>query len=271
MNFVTEMIDPCPPDGTSVIPEHCTDASCAGLMGHNEDGYIANGRFSYLAEVAIAGRKTVWGFCYPGQLIGNAFAMNSAGLVLTINYIFITDLYNGTDGVPINFVTNAAVQAESVADAERILTSDKLIAGVSVNLGQMHADAPADCDFEQRNLELSRAQEEVGRELLGESATRTLAHFNMFHHSCLDRQFQCTSSLRRRAAAAALGPTRTRENILALLSNRDDNEFPIYRDGQPSGVDTITTVLFDLRAETATVFTGKPTDGATFEAPRPKE
>jgi len=87
------------------------------LLAHNEDGDAAYADLMFLLTVHCEGQPAFTCLSYPGILPGNGPAANSAGLVLTTNYIAST---NWRIGVPRYFLDRAVLTAGSLDEAVRI-------------------------------------------------------------------------------------------------------------------------------------------------------
>lgn len=64
-----------------------------------------------------------------------------------------------------------------------------------------------------------------------------------------------TTSVRRMARLASLPPATSVEELRAALSNTDDAEFPVHRNGAPpDNSQTMNTVIFDVAREKVMVW-----------------
>ncbi|WIA28816.1 hypothetical protein OEZ86_011345 [Tetradesmus obliquus] len=193
--------------------------------------------------------KLSWlGFVYAGELASSGFGFNSAGIGFSLNAVFPAAPL--MPGFSRNFVSRQLLQARSIDEALTIISRPGQAVGHSYNL----------FDLNSRLL----LNVEVGPG--GASSVLEVArgsfyfHANMFKHLVL-RQRIDASSFHREARALQLQAPRDAAELLGMLGDTADPEYPIYRHGNntaDAAVVTLCTALFDLEAGTMRVWTGNP-------------
>jgi len=88
------------------------------LVWHNEDGHKAYQGKMFVLEAEVPGAPQVLGLVYPGIMAGNAPWVNSAGIVMTTNYIPSAKVH---PGIPRYFLDRMAMEATTVEDAIAIV------------------------------------------------------------------------------------------------------------------------------------------------------
>ncbi len=101
----------------------CSTVGLAGpdgfALAHNEDGNAAYfGRMTVIKAVPPSGVAFAY-LVYPGNLIGNAPGINSAGICQCTNFISCTEV--GT-GIPRYFTGRAVAEAASLDEAEQLVS-----------------------------------------------------------------------------------------------------------------------------------------------------
>jgi isopenicillin-N N-acyltransferase-like protein len=89
------------------------------LLAHNEDGHRVYDDLMFLVRVSRPGKPSFLCLNYPGILSGNGPAMNSAGIVMTTNFIGGLAV---TPGVPRYFLSRAALEATGLDEAIEVVT-----------------------------------------------------------------------------------------------------------------------------------------------------
>lgn len=115
-------------------PERCSDiiVSDAGhiLMGHNEDGpYSAEN--SALVK-CISGDDWYFDYASPDALAGGSFGFTSAGLIYTMNYMYLENLRR--DRTPVWFFLRRLVACKSIEEIRKALETIDIASGFHWNL-----------------------------------------------------------------------------------------------------------------------------------------
>ncbi|WIA08761.1 hypothetical protein OEZ85_008184 [Tetradesmus obliquus] len=193
------------------------------------------------------------GFVYAGELASSGFGFNSAGIGFSLNAVFPAAPL--MPGFSRNFVSRQLLQARSIDEALAIISRPGQAVGHSYNLFDLHS---------RRLLNV-----EVGpggaSSVLEVRRGSFYFHANMFKHLVL-RQRIDASSFHREARALQLQAPRDAAELLGMLGDTADPEYPIYRHGNSTAdaaVVTLCTALFDLEAGTMRVWTGNPGDASS--------
>lgn len=233
----------------------CSDVYLANrrgttLMGHNEDngtlfvdlGYILQA--SYKDASSGEPVEEITFYCYPGMLCGNAFGFNSKGVVMTQDALSPSNVNPNEEAIARNFL-NRALVGQRLDTMINILDTYRCVSGFSVNLGCLE-------DLSVINIEVSPT---------GYQKTCVDGygyHFNAYLHGNFP-QFDGPSSNHRLARIKQLPPPSSKKDILTILGDTGDADYPIYRDATPPDTSvTLCTVFYDLGQKTMEVLVGNP-------------
>ncbi|MDR1828996.1 MAG: C45 family peptidase [Methylobacteriaceae bacterium] len=140
----------CAGDVWSLETEGCTTVQLSGypaVIAHNEDGREGLRPGCCLAEVTPDEGRSYTAFFYPGLIGGNAFAVNDAGLVQTVNSI--TSLSPGR-GLPRVILTRALMDCAGTAEAETLIADAPRSGAFHVTLGQAGVPGLISVEFTHR-------------------------------------------------------------------------------------------------------------------------
>ncbi len=201
---------------------HCTIAVSFGsdgaIVGHNEDWAIEELDDLYVLKATI-GETTFLGLQYF-EALGVSATMNNWGLVQCIN-----DLSGSAQiGVPKNFIARAILECKTLDEAEDIIRKTPNASGFN------HVLVQGD---EIRNIEIS------GNDIAVEKVLKkNYVHTNHF----LSLEMQTKSSLtvpssipRYNRAKELIRDGMTRKDMIELLSDKGNREFPICRQDETIG------------------------------------
>eukprot|EP00931_Biecheleriopsis_adriatica_P073154 TRINITY_DN47499_c0_g1_i1.p1 TRINITY_DN47499_c0_g1~~TRINITY_DN47499_c0_g1_i1.p1 ORF type:complete len:392 (+),score=73.41 TRINITY_DN47499_c0_g1_i1:29-1177(+) len=203
--------------------------------GHNEDWKgVVKELWYFVKIIAVNGANfsSCAGMAYPGTLIGWAATWNAHGLYLTQNSLFPHSVR--PDGLASVFVQREAICGSSKgSDIDEVvgsIVSKPWSYGASVNLIDLHARRLVNVEVFQDRHAVYEVIEAMGN----------YSHFNMYK-SLLPGELdpQEASTLHRQARADALPAPRDRRAVMAILSDAEDREYPIYRD------ETLATLVLD--------------------------
>ncbi|KAG2492466.1 hypothetical protein HYH03_009407 [Edaphochlamys debaryana] len=222
------------------------------LVGHNEDATndtLGPGRMYYL-RVSQPGRAPWLALTYAGELASTAFGANTAGVAFTLDALYPSEAQ--LPGLGRNFMSRALLDARGLEAAMEVLTQEGQATGRSVNLMSFKPS------LEMWNVEIGPGGSYDAVQL---GDNDWLFHANSYLR-LPQRQKVENSSIHRQARAAAFDMPVTPGEVLALLGDTEDGEFPIYRTGDYGGlVYTLCTALFDLVGRQMVVFRGNPREG----------
>jgi hypothetical protein len=216
----------------------CTDCLVltpdAALIGHNEDGSPAGYGNMFVVRVAVDNCPTFAALCYPGFLPGNASGFNEFGILHSINHVAPRPV---KVGLARHFIARSLLEAHSLEEAVRRVTIPGRAAGFNYNIGSLS---------ERRimSVEVSPERHHV-HEVQGH-----YSHTNHYFNLNNQKQEISPSSRKRlercRTLCRAAFPTHSGD-VLALLSDQTDRDYPIYRDATfPDEDATLSTALYDL-------------------------
>jgi len=216
----------------------CTDclvfSADAALIGHNEDGSPASMGRMFVVKVKVDGQPACSALCYPGFLPGNALGFNAAGVVHTVNNLAPRPVELGLSR---HFLARSLLDARSLDEAVRNVTVPGRASGFNYNIGSL---------TERRVVSVEVApQRHHVREVQG-----YYVHTNHYVELSEQKQEISTSSRIRLDRARALcreQPPVKASQVLALLANQTDRDYPVYRDARLPDTDaTLCSALFDL-------------------------
>jgi hypothetical protein len=228
-----------PTDGTTAADiQGCTDCLVltpdAALIGHNEDGPPAGYGNMYVVRVAVDDCPTFTALCYPGFLPGNAFGFNESGILHSINNVAPRPIKVGLSR---HFLARALLDARTLDDAIRVITTSKRASGFNYNIGSLS---------ERRVVSVEVSPE-------GHHVHEVQGYYLHTNHylKLSDVAQEITPSSRRRLARAELlcrnTPPGDATRVLALLGDRTDRDHPIHCDATPPDISaTLCSALFDL-------------------------
>eukprot|EP00448_Togula_jolla_P024930 CAMPEP_0170575396 /NCGR_PEP_ID=MMETSP0224-20130122/3841_1 /TAXON_ID=285029 /ORGANISM="Togula jolla, Strain CCCM 725" /LENGTH=332 /DNA_ID=CAMNT_0010898177 /DNA_START=20 /DNA_END=1015 /DNA_ORIENTATION=+ len=231
------------------LDDACTDIHVKDgnitLLGHNEDAASAVQRFAYIVEAQIGLDIAFTSYTYPGNLPGNAWSFNEAGVVLTLNAVFPSELTS--EGVARNFVSRSLLTQSSRRAMTALARQNPIASGFSMNLGDSKDTAIL------LNVEVAGAKQDV-YEVQG-----NYSHVNMYRRLAV-RQEDDASSLHRLRRLQELPAPSSEQDVRALLGDHHDSEYPIYRNGSPPDTDLVTacTIIFNLGKGIACLYLENP-------------
>ncbi|XP_077990442.1 beta-alanyl-dopamine/carcinine hydrolase-like isoform X2 [Glandiceps talaboti] len=227
------------------------------LITHSEDtdepfteGFLVN------AEITNKdGTKEKFiSYCDPGVLPCDTFAFNYHGLVITGNVIFQVDLK--TNAIVRRFVSRALLSASSLEEVVNIIKKAPGVASAfHLNLGFLGSQGK---DPELYSVEF--ANSENGSLVDVQKYEGFNSYFNVLTKLDIKHNEASTESSVHRAARVNELPTpKNSTEMLKIMSDTANKDFPIYRNGRkPDCVVTAAIAAFDLKRETLSVFKGNP-------------
>lgn len=204
----------------AVNPDHCTvvagfDMNNATLtVGHNEDWSKDAQDQIYILKATI-GETTFIGLNYNVTVPGVSASINNYGLIQCVN-----DLYqnNTKIGVPKNYIARAILELNMLDQAEKLIRNTPRASGFNHVLAE---------NREVRNIEI--AGDVVG---VGSVHKKPYVHTNHYLVGSMQEfeKFHTKSSEERyKRAKELLKPAMTKEDVIAILSDTQNTEYPICR------------------------------------------
>lgn len=216
------------------------------VFAHNEDGSLFFKDSMYVVEAHITGRPSFTAFSYPGFLCGNAFGFNSEGICFCNNDVVPEKLEVGRGR---HFMARALFEAATIEAAVEAVTPSGRAGGFNYTIGSV----------KQRrivNVEVSPARHHVV-EIRG-------TDYRANHYLNLQYILQTVGASSRCRVKRATGLLEEKTpmgkaDVLTILSDRKDPDFPIFRTGlPPDDIATLATCVFDLDAGKVEIYTGHP-------------
>ena len=228
----------------------CTDCLVltpdVALIGHNEDGSPAGSGNMYVVRVAVDDCPTFTALCYPGFLPGNASGFNECGILHSINHVAPRPV---KVGVARHFIARSLFEAHSLEEAVRRVTISGRAAGFNYSIGSLS---------ERRivSVEVSPERHHV-HEVQG-----YYSHTNHYFNLNNQKQEISPSSRKRlkrcQTLCRATFPTNSGD-VLDLLSDQTDRDYPIYRNATFPDTDaTLCSALYDLDRCELRIYWGNP-------------
>ncbi|WP_323029393.1 C45 family peptidase [Castellaniella defragrans] len=228
----------CRGDLWALAPDGCTTVLAPRRLSHNEDGDPGFAGACGLAEVRPAGAPAFASFVYPGSLPGHTFAVNEAGLAMTVNNIRAR---RAAAGMPRMVLTRALLAAGSVGEAVSILQAHGRMGAFHLGLGQAGESQTWSVEFSQAAVSVRPV------------ARAPLLHANHAVHQAQEDlpQVITASSAHRQARGEAL--LAQGADALAILADTGDAAEPILRrsPGDTDQENTLATADIDLNGNTA--------------------
>lgn len=114
--------------------EACSDIIVADhgrvIMGHNEDGPYSSENSALVK--CVSGDGWYYDFSSPDALAGGSFGFTSAGLVFTMNYMYLEQLKR--DRVPVWFFLRSLVECRNIEEIQERLSRMDIASGFHWNL-----------------------------------------------------------------------------------------------------------------------------------------
>jgi hypothetical protein len=231
------------------------------LIAHNEDDDDAYRDHMLLVRVRPDGAPAFVSLAYPGVIPGNVPAMTAAGIVRTTNFIGAKAVL---PGVPRHVLGRAVLAARTLDEAVAVACDSAGAYSFCLHLGSTR---------ERRlvTLEVAPGGVHDAREVRAEIGmhtnhfvlprTRRVPQMEASVGSSTQSRHRVLSSLLASAPAPACA---TAGDLVAMLSSHESVTVPYSPCRHPSGAVTGRTValaLFDLVAETFTLWEGNPCEG----------
>lgn len=217
------------------------------LFGHNEDASPAFRGNLYIVHAQIVGKPAFTALSYPGFLCGNAFGFNAEGICFSVDDVQPRPTRLG---VGRHFVARSLLESRSLDDAVQRVTVPGRASGFSYTIGSIP---------ERRIVHVEVAPEayhlrEIRNPYFHANHYRELDSVDQVVHASSRTRVERADALLQGAASLDAG------DILSILGDRADEQYPIYRTAtSPDRLMTLCTALFDLDARQLRIYTGHPT------------
>jgi len=229
----------CRGDLWALAPDGCTTVLAPRRLSHNEDGDPGFAGACGLAKIRPIDAPAFISFLYPGSLPGHTFAVNQAGLAITVNNIRARQA--PPSGLPRMALTRALLAMQTPAQAIELLQAHPRMGAFHLGIGQAGGTGTFSVEFSQaavsvqpvrqaRRLHANHALHEA-QQALPQIITASSAHRQARGDRLLDQDAAALDILRDTADAAEpilrLSPADTdQENTLATADIDLSGEIP---------------------------------------------
>ncbi|KAI3501369.1 hypothetical protein L1887_29235 [Cichorium endivia] len=254
LNFRKEIL-PFIPKSEKVEDEDTID-DCSDILvvsdtmavaAHNEDANAALLGHTYLIKANLSNGTSYTAYTYAGELPSCAFGFNNHGLAFTLNSVPPADPEIVAGGIGRNFISRDLLEATSIEDAVTRIRSSQVSIGHSYNLIDVNL---------RKILNIETASNQ--RISVHEVGSTPFFHANMYLHLQINQVHDQNSKTRQNRAA--LLPKKSKVDLLSLLGDTSDQEYPIYMQGPT--LYTLCTAVIDLDERTMTLIESNPRKGA---------
>jgi len=197
------------------------------------------------------GSASYTAYHYPGFIAGNSFGFNSNGISASTNALSPVEVVIG--GIGRQFIARDVLNATSLQDAFLKTIVPNRAYGFNINIASI---------TEQRIINIEIAPETFASHevlLLQGNTSNNYSHTNLY--KILDvLQYPDNSSTARQQRINQLPAPENMNNIISILGDTANKEYPIYRDGAPPdiGIITVATGAFDLIGGQMYVYQANP-------------
>ncbi|SCB44254.1 C45 family autoproteolytic acyltransferase/hydolase [Rhizobium multihospitium] len=228
----------CRGDIWAMSPDGCTTVQIPGaepIIAHNEDGDPGLRRGCALATARPSEGRAFTAFVYPASLPGHTFAVNEAGLVVTVNNIRSRE--TGC-GLPRMVVTRALLDCGSLDEAvDRVRTAPRA--------GAFHLTLARSGEADILSMEFTH------KNLSVQTVRSPSSHANHLIHGGTRTEHQVvtgSSNSRQERADAMISEARASIDPLAILRDTTQSALPIYRQqpDDPDNENTLATACFKI-------------------------
>lgn len=227
--------------------EECSDVlvinNSMALVVHNEDANVSVLGHVYLVKASQQGGGSFTAYTYAGELPSCAFGFNSHGVGFTLNAVPPTKEEVEVGGIGRNFISRDLLEAVSIEHALQCIHLPNISVGHSYNL----------IDVRKRRL-LNVETASKNRISVLEIGSNPFFHANMYMHLEISQANDVNSICRQKRAAEI--PKSSQKEILSLLGDTSDENYPIYMQGPT--LCTLCTIVFDLDQKTLSLYNGNP-------------
>lgn len=203
----------CRGDLWAMAPDGCTTVLAPGRLSHNEDGDPGfNGRCG-IAHIQPTQNPAFVSFVYPGSIPGHTFAVNDAGLAMTVNNV---RAHAVSIGLPRMVLTRAILAQTSVAQACELLRTHPRAGAFHLGLGQAGSEETVSVEFASQGLSI-------------ETVDTARLHANHAIHTALHDLPQTITASSRHRQLRGDNLIKARAPALDILADQGDAAEPIYR------------------------------------------
>eukprot|EP00932_Pfiesteria_piscicida_P002147 SRR837773.12087.p2 GENE.SRR837773.12087~~SRR837773.12087.p2 ORF type:complete len:240 (+),score=66.81 SRR837773.12087:79-720(+) len=189
-----------------------------------------------------------------GELASGAFGVNARGLGFSLNWVGPPPATR--PGLGRGFVSRSFLDAASFEGALALATRKGQAGGHNIQFFDF-------CGRRISNVEV--AQERFVVTAIGE---KPFFHANQYETLVVPNETFTQSSVHRLARVRSLPPPKNLQDILNILGDQHDRDYPIFHDEKSHNRGekadwTLASAAFDLDAKTVTILQGNPAGGRT--------
>lgn len=226
------------------------------LLAHNEDGHAVYRDHMVVLRLRPQGAPAVTCLAYPGLIPGQVPGINSAGLMVSTNYIATEEVRHG---VPRYVLGRAALQAATVDQAVGVATNRDRAFAFTMHLASAREGRLACLEVAPRTHDLAETRGVfVHTNHLVLPGTRDVPQD--IGDSTTSRHEVLTEAVRGLPPLETVSET----DLVRLLSSHEARRPPYspcrHPEGGTSGR-TLATAVFDVHAGTFTLYEGNPCEG----------
>ncbi|XP_074030172.1 C45 family peptidase tan [Leptinotarsa decemlineata] len=248
----------------------CVNQDGQEILGHTEDALSDTLNHFYFVSAHIISDKPCgkWkvkeekftSLCYAGHLPGYTMSYNHHGLVFSINTLSAKYLKSGK--TPRHFITRALLSAENFASAQEILRDVGCGAGDGCSINMTFLKQEGNRVF--HNVEMAPAEKtsESQLNILTTGPGENIMHCNKYLRMKIEEvnEDMSQSSICRMATFKSYRSPQNKNDVIMMLSDRTNTEFPVFRDNPGDHVLTIAVGIFDCIARTWALYSDNPKD-----------
>lgn len=244
------------------VPKQCTDLHVVTeeMQGwvHNED-YMPGHDAHYLVLYNITGAEPEIsvGFAYAGIVVGWAWGFSATGHAHSVNALSPKGAQKGLSN---NFIGRDVLRSSSLDNAVMRAAPAETATGQHFNVGHR--------DVRGKQISVEVAWEAIANTLVITNRTTDIGtpsgitghyyHVNLYRRIHEQQEYEA-SSRHRMQRLKELKPAQNLRDLIALISDKHDTEYPIYRNGNPPDTcRTLTSTIFDISRGQVLVFTRRP-------------
>lgn len=229
--------------GELVIHDKCTTVvsfnNGEAIVGHNEDWATENIDDLYILKATVGGTKFI-GINYVNELPGTSASMNSWGLVQGINEVHQKE----TVGIPKNFLARAVLECKTLDEADTMIRRVKQDTGFNHLLVQ--GDRVKDVEIAGGKVKATNLKNEPY--VHTNHFLSDLKKYETFHTKSSAHRFKKASEL--------LTNGMNEQDIVGILSDKSDKDFPICRHDA-----TLASLIFKPAKGEVNICYGPPCQG----------
>lgn len=220
-------------------------------LAHNEDmtaDTVKHAYFVKLVKESSPGQTPhSWlAFTYAGELPSPAFGMISTGISFALNAQFPLEPLQ--PGIARNFISRMMLEARTLEEFLAVITKPGQSCGHAYNIVDRHTGRIMTVEVGPNSANQIKELDTSGNDW----------YFHANSYKMLDiPQRHDNSSIHRMAVADTYQQPKSQNDMLFLLGDTTDPQWPIYRTGD-SDVFTLCTVLFDIQTQQMYVLHGNP-------------